>query len=438
MTFTASLQRVLSPRWRAIDRRLNPSDIRSICLIVLATYSIILAVSFATQKSGRTVFGAQLGADFGAYYVAGRIFNRVEPGRIYDRDLQREVYQELFPAAPPGEDLPYVNAPFFILPFILLSRLPYAWAYPCWFLISLGLFVAGFNLIWKSLEAMPGDSRRTALLMGLSFMPFLVECLAGGQTSAVGFFFLALTLVCERQGRLLLSGIALAFCLYKPTLLMLVLPMLIVTRRYAALAGFAIGGSLLTVVSLLAAGWQGCLGYLKTLFFFAQTSTGAEATMKSWKYVDINSFFRLLLSDYFYLRWWLIAATFLAGFLLLVKAWRIADRKSEAPQGLVWAATITLTPVLNVYTGIYDATIVALGALLTTNAFYQRANGSRPEFAPAYKFILLLLYVAPWFTQSLARTAGIQIYTLVLAAFGFYQLSQLSADARPFQENSGV
>src|SRR5262245_22912986 len=141
MSLSISVKHSLSSRWwRAIDRRLNRSDIRSICLLVLVIYSIILSISFATQRSGRTIFGPQLGADFGAYYVAGRIFNHVAPGRIYDRDLHHAIYQEVFPTAPSGEELPYVNAPFFILPFIALARLHYAWAYLGWLLISLGLF----------------------------------------------------------------------------------------------------------------------------------------------------------------------------------------------------------------------------------------------------------------------------------------------------------
>src|SRR5262245_4997147 len=229
--------------WVAINRRLNRSDIRSICLLILVIYSITLCVSFATHASGRTVFGPQLGADFGAFYIAGKIFNSVSPSRIYDRDLQRKLYPELYPSAPLGEELPYVNAPFFVLPFPLLARLEYSWAYLVWILLSLGLYISGFTLLWKKLDAMPEDAYFVALLLALSFMPFLVECLAGGQTSAFGFFCFALAISCERRGRPIMSGIALALCSYKPTLLLMALPMLVITRRFSTIVGFLIGGS---------------------------------------------------------------------------------------------------------------------------------------------------------------------------------------------------
>ena len=67
-----------------------------------------------------------LGADFGAFYVAGQIFNTYQPNQIYDTRLHRQLYQEQFPYTPPDAQLPYVNAPFFILPFTILARLPYS------------------------------------------------------------------------------------------------------------------------------------------------------------------------------------------------------------------------------------------------------------------------------------------------------------------------
>src|SRR5215813_5796150 len=153
MTFIASIQSsMLSRWWGAIYHRLNHSDIRSICLLVLVIYSIILAISFTTQRAGRTVFGPRLGADFGAFYVAGKIFNSASPDRIYDRDLQRKLHQELFPSAPSGEEFPYVNAPFFILPFPMLAGLEYSWAYLVWALLSLVLYISGFTLLWRALS----------------------------------------------------------------------------------------------------------------------------------------------------------------------------------------------------------------------------------------------------------------------------------------------
>ena len=97
-----------------IERRLNRGYILRISILILAIYLIILIVSFATAKRGRTIFGRSLGADFGAFYIAGLIFNDHDPASIYDVPLHRRLYHENFPDAPVDEELSYANAPFFV------------------------------------------------------------------------------------------------------------------------------------------------------------------------------------------------------------------------------------------------------------------------------------------------------------------------------------
>jgi glycosyl transferase family 87 len=269
-------------------------------------------------------------------------------------------------------------------------------------------------MMWRTLEGIPRDAWRVSLLLALSFMPFLVECLAGGQTSAVGFFCLALAISSERRGHHFLCGLAIALCAYKPTLLLLVGPMLVITRRYRTLLGFVAGCGILALVSLLVVGRNGCIGYINTLLYFTNASTSAATGLRSWKYVDVNSFFRLLLGHYPFLRWAMTAATFLLVLPFLFLLWWVSDLKRRDEQGLVWAMTLTWTLVLNLYVGIYDSTLVVLSALLTTDLLYRRANDllyrqATDVLSPrsdkeqlglpsTFKMILLLLYIVPWIT----------------------------------------
>lgn len=416
------LNRLLIGLGGLIERRLNRQYIQFICLLVLATCLVLLTVSFATNVRGRTIFGPYLGADFGAFYIAGKILNTHPPERVYDAVLHHRLYREQFPDAPPDSHLPYVNAPFFLLPFAALARLPYSWAYFLWLVLSVVLYVAGFFLIWRTLDGIPRDSWLIALLLSLSFMPFLVECLAGGQTSAVGFFCLALAIAAERHGYHILSGVAISLCAYKPTLLVLILPMLVITRRYLTVLGFFVGLGLLALISFLIVGWKGCLGYINALLYFTNVSTSAVSGLRSWKYVDINSFFRLLVGDHPYLRWTLTGAVFVIVLPLLFRLWWKANGKRSNDRSVVWALALSWTLVLNLYLGIYDTTLVVLSVLLMTDVFYRRGDNNQLLLPHAYKLILLLLYVVPWFTQPVARLFGIQLYTLVLAFLGSYQV----------------
>ena len=403
---------------RFIERRLHRGYIQKIAILVLAVFFIVLTVSFATAKRGKTIFGPFLGADFGAFYVAGQIFNQYDPARIYDFNLHRQLYREDFPDAPPDEALTYANSPFFIAPFVLLSRLPYAWAYLIWLLLSLSLYIGGFSILWRSVQSLPRDIWTTALLLALSFWPFLVECLAGGQTSAVGFFCLALAIAFENRSRFW-SGVMLALCAYKPTLLLLVVPMLFVTGRWLTIVGLAAGSVVLALISWLLVGIAGCVNFINRLLFFSTTTTSTETGLRSWKYVDINFFMRLLLPHHPQVRWVLVALIVLLVIpFIVVKWWRLRE---ERQRWLLWASTLTWTPVLTVYMGIYDSTILVLPALLVTAEFYR--YGYRADSLPfAYCCLLLALYLAPWFTQSIAMITGVQIYTIAVAAFGVYQL----------------
>jgi hypothetical protein len=410
---------------RFIDQRLNQRYVRSIAVLVLAVFFMVLTVSFVTAKRGKTIFGPFLGADFGAYYVAGQIFNNYGPASIYDGSLHRRLYKENFPDAPADQALMYVNAPFFLIPFIFLSKLPYAWAYLIWLLISLSLYIAGFSILWRALPSLPQQMWLTALLVALSFWPFMVECLAGGQTSAVGFFCLALAIACENRSRFW-SGVVLALCAYKPTLLILVVPMLLITGRWLTIVGLAAGNLVLGLISLALVGVTGCVNFLNRLLFFSSAATSTQGGLRAWKYVDINAFMRLLVPHQTSVRWAITAVLVLLVIPFLVSRWW--GLRKESQWRLLWALTITWTPVLNIYMGIYDSTILVLAGLLLTAEFYSSTDSADP-LPFAYRCFLLLLYLSPMFTQNFALLAGVQIYTLAVAAFGVYLLKRRGAAA---------
>src|SRR6185436_20768709 len=85
----------------------------------------------------------------------------------------------------------------------------------------------------------------------------------------------------------------------------------------------------------------------------------------------------------------LVVIPFVVGFW-----WRF---RNESQRQRLWALTISWTPVLNIYMGIYDSTILVLAGLLLTAEFYSR--GYRADSLPfVYKCFRLALYLSPWFT----------------------------------------
>jgi glycosyl transferase family 87 len=260
------------------------------------------------------------------------------------------------------------------------------------------------------------------LLLALSFEPFLMECAVGGNTSAVGFFAIALALYFDRRGYFTLSGMALGLCLYKPTFLLLTLPMLVFARRMKVLQGIFISGVLLAGISCISLGQKPCLDYLHILLGVSQMSLSIESVFRTFKYIDIFSFFRLLSGGSSPITWGGTIAAVLVTVPLFIPLWWSFDRLDDSRKGLVWAATLTLTTVLNLHFAIYDSIIVVLAVLLTANALYQRSNHTSEELTPLFRLLIVLLYLTPWIIKPMTSLIKLQIFTVVLAATGVYQL----------------
>ncbi len=111
----------------------------------------------------------------------------------------------------------------------------------------------------------------------------------------VGFFAVAVAFCEQDRQRPVLSGLALSVCLYKPTLLLLFLPMLLITRSYRTLGGFVAGGLALTGIATAIQGIGVWPGYVRMLFSFGSAALRTRGYKVLTLYVDLSTFSALLL-----------------------------------------------------------------------------------------------------------------------------------------------
>jgi hypothetical protein len=113
----------------------------------------------------------------------------------------------------------------------------------------------------------------------------------------------------------------------------------------------------------------------------------------------------------------------------------IASGWSRAHDILIWShttrryrvAVLTSSNNDDSYIRAIAILVLVLAGLLLTAEFYR--TGQRASSMPfAYRYLLAVVYLSPWFTQSIAMMTGVQIYTLAVAAFGIYQLDQCAAN----------
>jgi len=402
-------------------------EIRAVSYFVLGAVLVLIGISVVYGFLGRPVLGHEPGGDFLQFYVAGKILNEHPHELIYDVPLENRLQHRVRPTLGADSMLVYANAPFAALPFRILARLPYIWAYIAWLGIVVALYIAGLRLVWPHGAGLDAHWK-TALLVSLSFVPFAVECCFSGQLSTLGFFALALSIWCQRKERPFVGGMALALCAYKPTLLVLALPMLLVGRRFRVLAGFAVGFAIATLASFAAVGRAGLMAYARTLALYSHFTNGANSPLQTWKYVDIASFLRLLFgagSQWAFAIALILAAAPVAALAL---AWARSKNRTGPAADLLWAATISWTLVFNTYVPVYDTSLAVLAMLLTVGALYRSAlpkakpGPERGSDIHAFQALAIALYVGAWFTQIAALAIHVQIFTLLLACAGWLQL----------------
>ena len=301
-------------------------------------------------------------------------------------------------------------------------------------------FRVAFGLFWRQCPGLWQLDFGTALVAAASFCPFILETVVGGQCSALALLCVALSMELERRQRPISAGAALALCLYKPTLLLIIIPMLVLTSRWRMLLGGALMTSALGVLSGWTVGTQGLVDYRQLLAHYAAVRRDAPETFDHWKYVDFAIFVQRIIPHPPAALWWVLAGLGCAAAGVMARlAWQAGRERTTASTAeadtagvpglqLAWAAALACTPILSPHCAIYDTIFVIPAVMLTANFLALRrvpSTGGHGADATMwltrpFAALVVLLYLTPWFTQPLAKICHIQMLTLVLAALGIY------------------
>lgn len=361
-------------------------------------------------------------ADFAEFYSLGRILNEYSPHDLYNYELQKTICEQVHPRKGEYGPLPY--PPFVGLFFRPATLLPYSAAYALWVVVCLVLYWAGLRLAIRRFFPQEPSTHSLLYALAFSYFPFIAYTAGNGQLAAVGFFAIALALHEEHRGHAFRSGGALCLCLYKPTILLLIVPMLLLTRRFRAFAGFVCGGLLLFLVTTAFEGFAVWQGFVRSILAFGNSSVGVKnhSILPLEKYVDLTSFSSNIHGGRSVPGIGLLACASLVALVVLIRFWWKSRRCSPAYQALLWAATLTWTLLLNVYVPLYDSILVVLSILITAGLrrhipckFTQRW----------FNVTWVLIVICSWFSVPLSRSTSIQCMTLLFACLGVAQFVML-------------
>ena len=411
----------ISALWpeRLLGRRPGLKEANIVCWGLFIAFLLVPACVVFIVQAMHGSESIQRHSDFVLYYGDGTLANQYPAPKIYDPDLQHQAFLKICPDPQGAFGVsPYPPiVPYF---FGLFARLPFTGAYFLWMAISLSLYCIGIR--FAVMAAFPRDRLRIALLFcfALAYFPFIGSTLVNGQLSIFAVFAVGLALYYEQSGDLFFSGLALSLLTYKPTLLLIILPMLLLTKRFRAFVGFCAGCVAFVLLNTLLGGIKVWPAYYRLLQYHRKlTGIHGHADIKLSMYLDFSSLTHLLHGGRTPVG--LIFASgisFVVGVLLARLLWRSVNG-GRPVQWLTWATTLTWTLLLNVYVPIYDSVLAVSAIILTLGAL------SNLKWRCAHEWVVLLaviLLAVSWKTVSFASAHHVQLLSIALFLLGGAQL----------------
>jgi hypothetical protein len=254
-------------------------------------------------------------------------------------------------------------------------------AYLTWILISIALYLGAITLGLR-LVLLP---RARAFLVCLGFPPFLMLVIAGGQISPIGCFIFAFWLYLMMRQQKLEAGAVLGLLLYKPTLVLFLLPALLFGRQFRTLIGFSAVSGLLILLSIWMLGTPGLIRYLAILREFS--SLVSLGYTRASVHADLNAFVRQLFNvDIKYL-----------SMVLALPLTYLTRRNPER--------AMVPTMVLSSYAPVYDLILLV------------------PLMIVTYKLVspklIVIFFVVSFITVPVCQLTGVQLITPVLLGLSY-------------------
>jgi glycosyl transferase family 87 len=407
-----------------------PPGMKEIATVCWAQFIALLLAFFF-------LFGAQIENQSGLFhdwhcgfiyfYGIGQIAKEYPSVRIYDYSLQQKIFNEIHPA-PEGYYGPSPYPPFVALFFSLLARFPFNLAYVLWAAISFTLYIAGIGAALRGV--FPGERLKNSLIfcLALEFSPFILYTFANGQLASIAVASVGLAIFQEIHSKPFRSGLALSILTYKPTLLLLLIPMLFLTRRFKTLSGFAAGAAMLIAGATAFTGIQIWPAYVRFMRRIGQVAgLNGHSGLNLSKYIDLSAFSYLIPGGRSEVGLAiLISVASMVAACLAVLLWRSATCGSPAHY-LAWASTLTWTLLLNVYVPLYDSVLLVIAIVLTLGALKDM---KRNTAACWVVFLSVLIFAVAWGTEAFALSHRIQLLSIFLAVLGFGQLFLLHRTIR--------
>ncbi len=360
-----------------------------------------------------------VGVDFRAFFASAQIAMTSGFAQVYDLTVQREVQKALMAPYTVGEIriMPPLFLPVFIVPFIPFLPLGVLGGFVLWTILN-----AGALAIYLLRLASGRGDRYLLLRLTLVSLPVFLTLLLGQVNVwllvCVGEFLLAWERRRGFHGGLWLGGL-----LLKPQTLILLIPVLLLRRRWDILAGFTVAAIGIAAASLALAGPEGMMRWWDLIIRSSMDSLLATDPIAMGNLRMLGELLSFLLPP-----WWAWGIT--GGLMvttILLALWISIPRKKEenesafllpllgATSAVAWhshihMAVILIPPLLHQVITTRRLSLFALWALLPTAAYFLGITGMALLTAIGKPLLPI-----PGFTYPALVLLGLHLYLVVRA-----------------------
>jgi hypothetical protein len=360
-----------------------------------------------------------IGGDYIAFYAAGRLIAQGHSELIYDRAAIEAVQTAAIDGRIPGFYDAYRNPPFFALIFVPLASLDLVPSFALWSAISVAILAVA---LWQARSTIPSStSHRVRLLelivVALAF-PAVYFCLIDGQNSTLSLLLYVLIYQALRSGQTGRAGVVAALGLFKPQLFFLFPVLLLVARRWKALAAYLLTALGITLVSVWLVGLGGILTWVRLLLDYE----AGNAARNGWRMSSISAFAGQLTPGQPAAS--LVVTLALSALLIaaLVALWRRPGAVYLSAFG--WSLTVLVATLVDPHLVDYDLTVLVPAGMLILSP------------VTTLRVLAVLLYAVMLTRLQIPFVTGaLQPVTLVLlaAAFVVYRWCVQASPSVPVQ-----
>lgn len=361
---------------RRLARLLNWRRARFFALVLIALYVVAwVDVVVLTGDPPLNSGGVPIAGDYIAFHTAGRLVLTGHAAELYSHDAVSRLQVGLLDGRIANFYDAFRNPPFYALVYVPLALLDLLPAFAVWCVLGLACLGLALRLLLAEVLQLR-EGWRGVLIFAFAFPP-LYFGLIDGENALLSLLLFALiyrSLVRQRDVAL---GVYCALGLFKPQLFFVFPLVLLVTRRWRALAAYAATAVVLAAVSFALVGADGLQAWVRVLL----EPEGGNATVNGWRMASAKAFFDALLPSLASLSLALYVVVTVA--LLAAMAFIWSRRSVNLPTA--WLFTCLVAVLVDPHLVDYDLTV------LITAAVAAAPLVSRQRWAALLLYVLSLL-----------------------------------------------